>query len=144
MYWHDPANLDEYRRASVFLSLLIVPSSIVTMNTYLLFPQNKLVQAEYWHDPANLDEYRRASVFLADINQERSPKASYKQNLMKLKNFVMVKFLRDSMVQPRESEWFGFYKVKDYELLLLLFSPLTVVVASFSASFLCPLLLFLL
>jgi len=22
----------------------------------------------------------------------------------------MVKFLRDSMVQPKESEWFGFYK----------------------------------
>merc|ERR1712142_768510 len=32
---------------------------------------------------------------------------------MKLKNFVMVKFLRDSMVQPKESEWFGFYKDGD-------------------------------
>ena len=75
--------------------------------------QDKLVQAEYWHDPANLEEYRSASVFLADINQERTPKPEYKQNLIKLKNFVMVKFLRDSMVQPRESEWFGFYKEGD-------------------------------
>jgi len=83
---------------------------LLNYGAYISWIQNKLVQAEYWHDPANLDEYRRASVFLADINQERSPKASYKQNLMKLKNFVMVKFLRDSMVQPRESEWFGFYK----------------------------------
>jgi len=83
---------------------------LLNYGAYISWIQNKLVQAEYWHDPANLEEYRRASVFLADINQERSPKASYKQNLMKLRNFVMVKFLRDSMVQPRESEWFGFYK----------------------------------
>jgi len=83
---------------------------LLNYGAYISWIQNKLVQAEYWHDPTDLEEYKKASVFLADINQERSPKASYKQNLMKLKNFVMVKFLRDSMVQPRESEWFGFYK----------------------------------
>jgi len=86
---------------------------LLNFGAYISWIQNQLVQAEYWHDPTNLDEYRQASIFLADINQERTPKASYKQNLMKLKNFVMVKFLRDSMVQPRESEWFGFYKDGD-------------------------------
>jgi palmitoyl-protein thioesterase len=30
--------------------------------------------------------------------------------MLKLKNFVMVKFNQDQMVVPRESEWFGFYK----------------------------------
>ena len=30
--------------------------------------------------------------------------ATYKNNLMTLKNFVMVKFLNDTMVQPKESE----------------------------------------
>ena len=29
---------------------------------------------------------------------------SYKTNLMKLKNFVMVKFGKDTMVDPKESE----------------------------------------
>ena len=29
---------------------------------------------------------------------------TYKTNLMKLKNFVMIKFNNDSVVQPRESE----------------------------------------
>ncbi|XP_030320297.1 palmitoyl-protein thioesterase 1 [Calypte anna] len=29
---------------------------------------------------------------------------------MALKNFVMVKFLNDSMVDPPISEWFGFYR----------------------------------
>jgi len=86
---------------------------LLNYGAYVSWIQDKLVQAEYWHDPANLEEYRSASVFLADINQERTPNPVYKQNLMKLKNFVMVKFLRDSMVQPRESEWFGFYKEGD-------------------------------
>jgi len=87
---------------------------LLNYGAYVSWIQNKLVQAEYWHDPTNLEEYRSASVFLADINQERNPpNADYKRNLMKLKNFVMVKFLRDSMVQPKESEWFGFYKDGD-------------------------------
>jgi palmitoyl-protein thioesterase len=33
----------------------------------------------------------------------------YKKNLQKLENLVLVKFARDQMVVPRESEWFGFY-----------------------------------
>ena len=42
-------------------------------------------------------------VFIQGINEK------YRENLKKLENFVMVKFLRDSMVIPIESEWFGFY-----------------------------------
>ncbi|ESP00518.1 hypothetical protein LOTGIDRAFT_186317 [Lottia gigantea] len=69
-----------------------------------------LVQAEYWQDPLNMAEYREKSVFLADINQERVKNPVYKENLLKLKNLVLVKFLQDTMVDPKESEWFGFYK----------------------------------
>ncbi|XP_078423178.1 palmitoyl-protein thioesterase 1 isoform X1 [Cetorhinus maximus] len=72
--------------------------------------QEHLVQAEYWHDPLNEDLYRNKSIFLADINQERGMNESYKNNLMKLKKFVMVKFANDTMVDPVASEWFGFYK----------------------------------
>lgn len=44
----------------------------------------------------------------------------YRTNLKKLENFVMVKFLQDSMVVPRESEWFGFYAPgQDIEVLPL-------------------------
>jgi len=34
-------------------------------------------------------------------------------NLQQLKNFVMVKFNQDTVVQPIASEWFGFYKEND-------------------------------
>lgn len=38
---------------------------------------------------------------------------TYKTNLQRLENFVMVKFIKDTIVQPIESEWFGFYKEND-------------------------------
>lgn len=82
---------------------------MLNYGAYVSFVQDNLVQAEYWQDPLNEDEYKQKSVFLADINQEREVNATYKANLMKLQNFVMVKFLKDSMVQPKDSEWFAFY-----------------------------------
>uniref|UniRef100_A0A8C5DSV7 Palmitoyl-protein thioesterase 1 n=1 Tax=Gouania willdenowi TaxID=441366 RepID=A0A8C5DSV7_GOUWI len=72
--------------------------------------QKHLVQAQYWHDPLNDNLYRNYSLFLADINQERGINETYKKNLQRLEKFVMVKFLQDSVVDPVESEWFGFLK----------------------------------
>jgi len=71
--------------------------------------QNSLVQAEYWHDPINESDYIKGSQFLADINNERVINKNYRENLLKLKNFIMVMFTNDTMVIPKESEWFAFY-----------------------------------
>lgn len=87
---------------------------------YVDFVQDHIVQAEYWHDPLNEELYRAKSIFLADINQENAVNETYKTNLMKLKNFVMLRFNNDTIVQPKDTEWFGFYKpgsdVKTYTL----------------------------
>lgn len=83
---------------------------LLNLGAYAGFVQDHLAQAEYWHDPMQEDEYRKNSIFLADINQERGFNQTYKDNLLKLKNLVLVKFNQDGMVVPRESEWFGFYK----------------------------------
>lgn len=72
--------------------------------------QKHLVQAQYWHDPLSDDLYKKHSVFLADINQERVLNETYKKNLMALEKFVMVKFLKDTVVDPVVTEWFGFLK----------------------------------
>jgi len=77
---------------------------------YSSMMQKHLVQAQYWHDPLNDDLYKKHSLFLADINQERTVNDTYKKNLQLLDNFVMVKFLQDSVVDPVDSEWFGFLK----------------------------------
>ncbi|XP_011343245.2 palmitoyl-protein thioesterase 1 [Ooceraea biroi] len=77
---------------------------------YLWYIQELVVQASYWHDPLNEDEYRKKNIFLADINNENVINMDYKNNLQKLQSFVLVKFENDTMVDPAESEWFGFYK----------------------------------
>ncbi|CAF0782012.1 unnamed protein product [Adineta ricciae] len=82
---------------------------LLRFGVYESFVQEHLVQAEYWQDPHREELYRKVSVFLADINQERTFNKDYRTNLLKIRNFVMVKFLRDTMVYPHESEHFGFY-----------------------------------
>ncbi|XP_016992873.3 palmitoyl-protein thioesterase 1 [Drosophila takahashii] len=71
--------------------------------------QQNLVQATYWHDPIMENHYRLGSTFLADINNELYLNTFYVENLHKLKKFVMVMFLNDTIVQPKESQWFQFY-----------------------------------
>jgi len=83
--------------------------SAVTWGAYLGPIQSRVVQAQYWHDPTAEWRYRRSNIFLADLNQENKVNQTYKDNLMKLNAFVMVKFNQDSMVIPKESQWFGYY-----------------------------------
>lgn len=71
--------------------------------------QRDLVQATYWHDPLHEEEYRQKSSFLSGINNEVFINQTYIENLDKLEKFVMVMFLNDTIVQPKESQWFGFY-----------------------------------
>lgn len=47
---------------------------------------------------------------MADINNERIKNMTYVENLLKLENFVLVRFDNDTIVQPVDTEWFGFYK----------------------------------
>lgn len=72
--------------------------------------QKFLVQATYWHDPLNEELYKNSSTFLSEINNEKEVKTAYVENLKSLTNFVMIKFGNDTMVEPVDSEWFGFYK----------------------------------
>lgn len=82
---------------------------ILTEGAYSPFAQAHIVPAQYWHDPHRESLYKRESTFLADINNELSIKPNYKSNFEQLDNLVLVKFLDDMMVEPRESSLFGFY-----------------------------------
>jgi palmitoyl-protein thioesterase len=47
---------------------------------------------------------------LPDINNALPVKNdTYKQHMLELNNLVLVMFTEDEMVQPKESEQFGFY-----------------------------------
>ncbi|XP_053606211.1 palmitoyl-protein thioesterase 1-like [Plodia interpunctella] len=87
---------------------------------YQSWLQRSLVQATYWHDPLNEDVYKRASQFLSDVNNELSINQTYVDNLNRLDHFVMVLFENDTIAQPKESSWFGFYAPGQSKLLLTL------------------------
>lgn len=72
--------------------------------------QRTLVQATYWHDPLNEDVYKQKSSFLADINNELKRNEDYVTRLQSLNKFVMIKFENDTIVDPRATSHFGFYK----------------------------------
>lgn len=93
---------------------------LLNFAAYTCYVQDLLVQATYWHDPLNEELYKNASTFLADINNELVYNEKYVENLLTLKNFVMVKFTEDTIVTPRESQWFEYYKPgQDEEILKL-------------------------
>ncbi|XP_076239920.1 palmitoyl-protein thioesterase 1 isoform X2 [Calliopsis andreniformis] len=83
---------------------------VIKYAAYSNFVQRKLIQATYWHDPYQEQEYKSKSIFMADINNEIQINETYKDNLQKLNAMVLVKFANDTIVRPRETEWFGFYK----------------------------------
>lgn len=76
---------------------------------YIDWVQKALVQATYWHDPLNEEEYKNYSTFLSEINNEKQVNQAYIQNLQTLENLVFIKFDNDTIVQPVDTEWFGFY-----------------------------------
>ncbi|CRK96296.1 CLUMA_CG009716, isoform A [Clunio marinus] len=83
---------------------------ILNFAAYAGWVQNFLVQATYWHDPMNEDAYKAKSTFLAEINNEKTVNNDYINRLQTLEKFVMIKFANDTIVQPVETSWFGFYK----------------------------------
>lgn len=75
------------------------------------FFQTHISFSQYWKNPLNYTAYLESSGYLADINNERSAKnATYKANLVNITGkMFLAKALRDHIVVPKESEWFGFY-----------------------------------
>lgn len=82
---------------------------------YTEWAQHNLVQAQYYRDPARLTMYLASNLFLADINNEIPDAAngSYAPRLASLEKLVLVLFLQDKTVVPKESSWFGSYAEPD-------------------------------
>lgn len=80
------------------------------VGVYTSFVQNHLAQANYWQDALDEARYLAKNIWLPTVNGYGSDVAQQKARLIKLNKFVMVKFLNDTMVQPRISSHFGWYK----------------------------------
>jgi len=83
--------------------------TLLAWGAYTSFVQNSVIQAQYFRDPMDIPTYLQANIFLPDINNENSKNQQYKNNLISLNNLVLFEFSEDTVVVPKESEWFGYY-----------------------------------
>ncbi|KAH6945615.1 hypothetical protein HPB50_009299 [Hyalomma asiaticum] len=86
---------------------------LLNLGAYWDVVQDHLVPAQYWQDPFDRQTYIAKSLFLSDINNERVKNETYKENLLKLHNLVLVMFENDTVVDPKATSWFGYYAEHD-------------------------------
>merc|ERR1719373_582071 len=86
--------------------------ALAALGVYTQFVQNRLAQANYFRDPKKLETYRKDGHFLPYINNEIKGKenATYSANFKSLEKLVLVMAADDTVVKPKESEHFGFFK----------------------------------
>ncbi|KAI8900536.1 Alpha/Beta hydrolase protein [Globomyces pollinis-pini] len=84
--------------------------SVVKNGVYWSWVQNRIVQAQYYKNPNNLDTYLSSSIFLPDINDELEViNVNYAKRMKSLEKLVLIRFLEDKMIIPKDSAWFSFY-----------------------------------
>ncbi|CAG9332762.1 unnamed protein product [Blepharisma stoltei] len=64
----------------------------------------------YVKDQYQYQTYLKKSSFLADLNNERSINQDYIDLYLSLGYFVQFFFTQDTIVIPKQSEWFGYFK----------------------------------
>jgi len=124
-------------------SLCAAAAALAALGVDAPLVRTHLIQAQYYKNPAALASYRRLNAFLADINNEhacdapppggegergggealsassppplptRCPNVAYATALASLDRFVMVRFVRDQTVVPRDSAWFSDVAIGD-------------------------------
>lgn len=82
---------------------------VVRKMVYFKIIQNIVGPAGYFRDPHHMKEYLADSVFLPYLNNEKGSAdemAAIKSRVTALNGFMAVMFDQDTMVYPKESEWF--------------------------------------
>jgi len=98
---------------SVNTTICSIVEELLAYGAYNSLVQELVVQAQYFHDPLEPNDYLTYNTFLPDINSDITINPTYKENIMKLNNLVLVMFAEDTVVVPKESSWFGFFPDND-------------------------------
>ncbi|KAH0599515.1 hypothetical protein MHUMG1_02303 [Metarhizium humberi] len=102
--------ITEFKQCGALDYICKAAMALLRFNVWSSFVQNRLVPAQYYRPVEDSDYalYLDGSNYLADINNERDKKnATYKENLVRLDNFVMYLFENDTVAIPKETSWFG-------------------------------------
>mmetsp|Transcript_64434 Transcript_64434/g.119847 ORF Transcript_64434/g.119847 Transcript_64434/m.119847 type:complete len:348 (-) Transcript_64434:43-1086(-) len=100
--------------------------AVAHLGVYSGFVQDHLAQANYYRDATNLKLFREKAHFLPYINNEVPSKVNntYKTNFASLEKLVLVMAEDDTVVHPKESEHFGYFKDgSDKELVAMRDAP---------------------
>ena len=84
-------------------------NSVARELVYDTFIQNMIGPAGYFRDVNNISRYLGGSVFLPHLNTEEddvSLTAPRKARFSALNGALLMMFTEDTMVYPKESEWF--------------------------------------
>ena len=91
-----------------------VVNKVARSLVYMGLVQDHLGPAGYFRDPKDYNKYVSDSVFLAALNNESASAAdTNKTNFENLNGLMLVMFTEDTMVYPKESEWFQTLDDKD-------------------------------
>jgi len=97
-----------------------IVNSVARSLVYMNIVQDHLGPAGYFRDPKQFDKYEKDSVFLSFLNNETaSPVSTEKTNFSNLNGLMLVMFTEDTMVYPKESEWFQTLDSKDNKVVPL-------------------------
>eukprot|EP01061_Rhynchopus_euleeides_P015390 TRINITY_DN262_c0_g1_i1.p1 TRINITY_DN262_c0_g1~~TRINITY_DN262_c0_g1_i1.p1 ORF type:complete len:297 (+),score=153.84 TRINITY_DN262_c0_g1_i1:49-939(+) len=104
----------------VFSPLCLVVDEILGDAAYTKAVQDDLFQAGYFRDPKRVNgtEYKKNSQIAQWNNEGENFNQTYKDNFISVKRFAMIKAEKDSMVYPREGEWWGEFQPHSFKTIL--------------------------
>jgi len=92
---------------------------LLAFGAYTSFVQDHVIQAQYFKDPLQYETYLEYNILIADINNEKKSKNPlYKKNLSSLNQFALFKFDLDTVVVPKDSEWFAYYPPNSTDVII--------------------------
>jgi len=91
-----------------FFSKLV--NGVVDSAVYNSIVQNIIGPAGYFHRIDNEESYKESGCEISIMNNVQSVNADYANRIKNLDMFVMIMWKADTMIEPKESAHFGFYK----------------------------------
>jgi len=87
-----------------------VINSVVRFGVYTTLAQNFMGPANYFKDAGSYKSYLGSARYLPDLNNEKSAKNdTRKQRFANLDGVMLVMFTNDTVINPKETAWFGYY-----------------------------------
>jgi len=104
--------------SGIFCNLL---KRIADDAVYFKEAQYHIGPAGYFRDPEDMVNYLADSVFLPYLNNEKTNnnEAGNKGRTININGFMMVEFLKDTMIYPKETAVFGSYAADGKTLLTM-------------------------